>query len=455
MRNEKRIYLMIKNILITTASYFIVVAQILMASGFQKSAVSEEDISESNTQMLLSAQNKVAQVLTGEFTGYQELLKFRKNTPNKGYRELPLARFKYCAENKQWSMGLYLSEDLKQQDTVSEIFSLYANVILICSLGINNPEYQGFEKDFEVMALLIEPGIMNTIDGADEESSAQFADILTRCPVLAPCACARLPWSKNLILIPDPYIIGRFSDRVENLLNSTELLSFENRTNKCFFSGALSGSNHPYPLDFATEIPRLRIMDMADESPEYIACNISDVNNTVLYRGLYNHYDDEYTSHAQYNAHLHKYASQTQIDSWLKRHQHKKGEMIDEFDHATYKYLLSFDGFGAAWSRVPTILATGSVLLMQEPDNTQWFYPWMKPYNPLLETEPVTDQNYIVFDKKLTHLLPIYHWLEENPEQAQQIARNGRRFAELYLTESMVNQYTKYVFSSIYLHQKQ
>ncbi len=282
---------------------------------------------------------------------------------------------------------------------------------------------------------------MNTIDGADEASSAQFAGILTRCPVLAPCACKRLPWAANLILLPDTYTIGRFADRVDNLLNNNPTLKpFCERASKCFFSGALSGSNHPYPPNFQIEIPRLHIMDMANEFSEKIECNISDRKDTLLYRGTYKE---------SYGIESAEYATRDGIIDWMFAHECRKGGSKDDSYHAQFKYLLSFDGFGAAWSRVPAILATGSVLLMQAPDNTQWFYPWMKPYDPLCGGS-VTDQNYITFDKDLSNLVAIYDWLEEHPQQAELIGQNGRRFAESYLTKLKVNQYTKYVFDELY-----
>lgn len=439
--------------------------QIGPCASFSSASASEETIfSDARPQMLSSAQENVRQVLQGKYIGYEELLNFRRTTQNQGYKELPFAFLEYSANKKEWVVTLYIKDfankvalieyiankkewgtNFTKEGMANEecfLLSLYAVAIFTCSLE-QNKSWKGFKNDFSVMALLVESGIMNTIDGADEVSSKQFSGILTRCPVLAPCACKRLPWADKLILMPDPYIIGRFANRVDSLLNSGSLISFHDRTNKCFFSGALSGSNHPYPRDFKTEIPRLHIMDMADEFPNIIECNISGNGNTVLYRALYeDSYDD-------YDKVSYKYASKVDINNWLARHPHRKVESKDDNYHAQFKYLLSFDGFGAAWSRVPAILATGSVLLMQAPDNTQWFYPWMKAYNPFAGGA-VTDQNYITFNKDLSDLVDIYSWLEAHPDQAEKIGQNGRRFAELYLTESNVNQYTKDIFDALY-----
>jgi hypothetical protein len=43
--------------------------------------------------------------------------------------------------------------------------------------------------------------------------------------------------------------------------------------------------------------------------------------------------------------------------------------------HMKYKYLISLDGNGAPWLRVPWILLSNSVLIKQDSENIQWFYP--------------------------------------------------------------------------------
>lgn len=46
--------------------------------------------------------------------------------------------------------------------------------------------------------------------------------------------------------------------------------------------------------------------------------------------------------------------------------------------HMKYKYLLSLDGNGAAWLRLPWILYSNSLLLKQDSENVQWFYGGLK-----------------------------------------------------------------------------
>ena len=118
-------------------------------------------------------------------------------------------------------------------------------------------------------------------------------------------------------------------------------------------------------------------------------------------------------------------------------------------EQAIHAYLLSMDGFGAAWGRVPGMLATGSVLLMQA-ENKQWFYPWLKAYDPFTSTAtPVSDECYIPIRTDLSNLVPVVNWLNENPGQAKKIGENGRQFAEEYLKANEVELYFESIIKAL------
>src|SRR5206468_5840334 len=82
-----------------------------------------------------------------------------------------------------------------------------------------------------------------------------------------------------------------------------------------------------------------------------------------------------------------------------------------------YKYLASMDGAVAAWKRVPTILASGSVLLLQHRWE-QFFYPGLQPW-----------EHYVPLEHDLSDLLERHVWLRANPERARAIGESGQRFA--------------------------
>ena len=48
--------------------------------------------------------------------------------------------------------------------------------------------------------------------------------------------------------------------------------------------------------------------------------------------------------------------------------------------HLEYKFLLSLDGHGCAWLRVPWILYSNSILVMQDTLKEQWFYQALTPH---------------------------------------------------------------------------
>lgn len=48
-------------------------------------------------------------------------------------------------------------------------------------------------------------------------------------------------------------------------------------------------------------------------------------------------------------------------------------------EHIKYKYLLTADGFGAAWKRIPFILFSNSILFKPYSEKIQWFYDKLIP----------------------------------------------------------------------------
>lgn len=48
-------------------------------------------------------------------------------------------------------------------------------------------------------------------------------------------------------------------------------------------------------------------------------------------------------------------------------------------DHLKYKYLLSADGTGASWKRIPFILFSNSLLFKPYSEKIQWFYDKLIP----------------------------------------------------------------------------
>ena len=93
------------------------------------------------------------------------------------------------------------------------------------------------------------------------------------------------------------------------------------------------------------------------------------------------------------------------------------------------KWLLLLDG-GWGGSRRAGILRCGSVLVQQDS-------PWRAFYSPLL----VEGENYVRVDRHLRDLTVVAEYLAAHDEEAEQIAANGKAFADLYLTRDVAVEY--------------
>ncbi len=93
------------------------------------------------------------------------------------------------------------------------------------------------------------------------------------------------------------------------------------------------------------------------------------------------------------------------------------------------KWLLLLDG-GLGGSRRAAILRCASVLVQQES-------PWRAFYSPLLRE----GGHFVRVDRHLRNLTNVVEWLADHDEEAQQIASNGKRFADRYLTRDAAVEY--------------
>jgi hypothetical protein len=78
--------------------------------------------------------------------------------------------------------------------------------------------------------------------------------------------------------------------------------------------------------------------------------------------------------------------------------------------HLKYKYLISIDGNGAAWLRVPWIMHSNSMLIKQESTKVQWFYGGLKP-----------NHHYWPIEKDLGDTVQALNQIREDQEKVQEI----------------------------------
>ncbi len=85
-------------------------------------------------------------------------------------------------------------------------------------------------------------------------------------------------------------------------------------------------------------------------------------------------------------------------------------------------------------------MLSDSVLLKQETNNIEWFYPALKAY-----------KNYVPINKKLTNLFEQIEWLKNNDSKLKEISKNAQNFVENNLapddieiqTVIILNEYSK------------
>lgn len=88
-------------------------------------------------------------------------------------------------------------------------------------------------------------------------------------------------------------------------------------------------------------------------------------------------------------------------------------------EHIKYKYLLSADGTGAAWKRVPFIMYSNSLLFKPFSEKVQWFYDKITP-----------DLHFVNIRDDLSDLFSKVEFYNKNSEAAKEIYTRANKLAE-------------------------
>ena len=258
----------------------------------------------------------------------------------------------------------------------------------------------------------------------DQKIQSDLFTLLDSVPLLISCNHPDLPWTKKAILIPDDFILAdKFSQDIENLLGSRVyssidemseglekgLVPFSERISNVYFRGALTGPKLPFTLDNMKLNPRHYIMTLLDD---YFYLDVKPT-----------HFLDKRPGSG--------------IEFIRKNFYHLKSPRVDFFEHAKNKYLLSMDGFGAAWSRMQLIMATGSVLFLNA-QCEQYFYQLMEP-----------GKTYIVINRDFSNLDDEYRRLEADPNRAEKIGNRGKAFVQKFFTKTAIDAYLWLVLNKI------
>lgn len=86
-------------------------------------------------------------------------------------------------------------------------------------------------------------------------------------------------------------------------------------------------------------------------------------------------------------------------------------------DHCKFKYLIDIQGNGYS-GRIKYLLFTGRPLFIQERKYKTYYHDMLVPY-----------EHYVPVEEDFSDLISKLTWLEENPEIAENIAKNAKEFA--------------------------
>jgi hypothetical protein len=249
----------------------------------------------------------------------------------------------------------------------------------------------------------------------DQKQQLELKALFEKCPILLTCTHPNILWSESAILVPDPYIMSaNYQATIDEILQKREL-TYKNRMPFVFFRGAISGPHsYVYRMESLGNDDRLKLFMLSKNTPFINAMITSDDCLTIPERVT------------------------PDFKTWYQQNlADKKGAQANFIEHARHKYLISLDGYGSAWSRVPYILFTGSVLLLRA-DCKQYFYSLLGNMH-----------THVTIDPGLTNLTAVYTHLEQNPDVAESIANNGHAFASNYLTKDAINMYLSQVIRDL------
>lgn len=311
----------------------------------------------------------------------------------------------YTFKNNQWYAEPVLPE---RKDSYPH--TRFSNELLA---WLNTHMRQGLKNGLSFVYMPQEP--LHECGFHDQKQQQELKTLFEKCPILLTCTHPNILWSNQGILIPDPYILlDKYKSDVDEIKTKKELI-YGMRSPSVFFRGALSGPySYVYTINSIQKDDRLKLFSLS-KSLSFINALITD--------------DSCLTIQDRVTPDFKQWYSQNLAD--------KKGNHANFIEHARHKYLISIDGYGSAWSRVPYILFTGSVLLLRA-DCRQYFYALLQNMH-----------THVNIDPGLTNLESIYKYLEQNPVLAVSIGNNGYMFAEKYLTPDAINIYLSRVIHDL------
>lgn len=97
-----------------------------------------------------------------------------------------------------------------------------------------------------------------------------------------------------------------------------------------------------------------------------------------------------------------------------------------------FKYIVVVDGNGPPSSRIVAVMASGSLVIWQETEKKEFFYPALQPY-----------VHYLPLSRNLDDLYTIIEWARSHPLECEIIAKQAVLFANMYFKTQFTNFYLR------------
>ena len=108
-------------------------------------------------------------------------------------------------------------------------------------------------------------------------------------------------------------------------------------------------------------------------------------------------------------------------------------------EQAEYKYLLSLSGAGAWTFYRAYAFLTGSLMFCQDAPQELWYYSYFEPM-----------VHYIPVQEDLSDIQERFYWAQENPTEAEYIAKKGRLLAiEIFHPENILREFRRQIVKGI------
>jgi len=238
-----------------------------------------------------------------------------------------------------------------------------------------------------------------------EQAKAEFIEYLKHVPFLRSDQHDDDTISCYCILIPDFYLQDpKYAEELTAIQNASAEIAFEQRAPIVKWRGTLMGPDYPN-IDNCWDFPRFKLLMLASKHLDILDARVTSYDNVSGSRAA------------------------DMLRRQLEEMFGAPAEFVPFESFVGSRYLISVDGVASTWKRVPNILATGSVLLLQH-QWKQFFHFGLKPW---IHYVPVADD--------LSDLPRQYEWLARHQSNAKRIGENGQRFAQKILNPKLLENY--------------